>query len=98
MASVVLSMFTNLRESAVVPEIAMMRKAISDVTEFAFLDILLDWVHWLFLGNLSRVRGGGPFRMGALVKVGELADLHLCIGPSWNLYNHVEDGLLLIGV
>lgn len=51
-ASAVLATFTYLRESAVIPEIAMMRKAISNVAEFALLDILLDWVHGFFLGNL----------------------------------------------
>jgi len=27
-----------------------------------------------------------------------LADLHLCVGPPWDLNNHVEESLLLIGI
>jgi hypothetical protein len=27
-----------------------------------------------------------------------LTHLHLSIGPSWHLNNHVEDGLLLVGI
>lgn len=40
----------------------------------------------------------GPPHLGQLGEVNQLADLHLCIGPSRNLYDHVQNGLLLIGV
>lgn len=27
-----------------------------------------------------------------------LGDLHLAIGPSWDLNDHVQDGLLVVGI
>lgn len=44
------------------------------------------------------LRTGAGSGSGELQRSVELADLHLGIGPSWDLYDHVEDGLLLIGV
>lgn len=41
-----------LREAAVVPEVPMMRKAIADIAKLSFLDILLDGIKFLILGDL----------------------------------------------
>ena len=66
---------TNLRESTVVPDVTVVREAVADVAQTALLDILLDGVEGLLLG-----------------------DLELRVGPARNLNDHVEDGLLLVGV
>ncbi len=42
-----------LGESAVVPQIAVVGKAIADKPKLAFLDVLLDWVEKLFFGDLQ---------------------------------------------
>jgi hypothetical protein len=65
---------TNLGESTVVPDISVMREAVADVAQPAFLDILFDGVEGLLLG-----------------------DFHLGVGPTWDLYNHVEDTIVLVG-
>jgi hypothetical protein len=65
----------SLREGTVVPEVTLVGEAVSDVSKLALLDILLDGVEELLLG-----------------------DLELGIGPSRNLDNHVQDGLLLVGI
>jgi hypothetical protein len=44
---------THLRECSVVPKIAVMGEAVSDVAELSLLDVLLDWVHQLFLRDLE---------------------------------------------
>jgi len=65
----------SLGEGTVVPEVTLVGEAVSDVSKLALLDILLDGVEELLLG-----------------------DLELGIGPSRNLDNHVQDGLLLVGI
>jgi hypothetical protein len=64
----------SLGESTVVPDVSVVRETVSNESELALLDILLDGVERLLLG-----------------------DLHLGVGPSGNLNNHVEDGLGLVG-
>ena len=64
----------SLGESTVVPDVSVVGETVSDETELALLDVLLDRVERLFLG-----------------------DLHLGVGPSGNLNDHVEDGLGLVG-
>ena len=59
-----------LQFARTVPDVSMVREAVSDETELALLGVLEDWVESL-----------------------ALADLHLCVGPSGYLDNHVEDGL-----
>lgn len=65
----------GLWEAAVVPEVSLVWEAVADEAELALLDILLDGVEGLLLG-----------------------DLKLAIGPSWDLNDHVQDSLLLVGV
>jgi len=38
--------------------------------------------HWLYIIN----------------QAGRQTDLHLGVGPTWHLHDHVVDGLLLVGV
>lgn len=45
---------TYLREGTVVPEVALVGEAVTDVTELALLDVLLDGVEVLLLGNLCK--------------------------------------------
>jgi hypothetical protein len=42
-----------LWEGTVVPEVALMGEAVADETKLALLDILLDWVERLLLGDLE---------------------------------------------
>ena len=64
----------SLGESTVVPDVSVVGETVANETELALLDVLLDRVERLFLG-----------------------DLHLGVGPSGYLNDHVEDGLGLIG-
>ena len=48
----------HLRESTVVPDVTVVREAVTDVTETALLDILLDGVERLLLGDFHL--GVGP--------------------------------------
>lgn len=43
---------TYLGEGTVVPEVTLVGEAVTDVTELALLDILLDGVEELLLGDL----------------------------------------------
>lgn len=43
---------TYLGEGTVVPEVAFVREAVADVAELALLDVLLDGVERLLLGDL----------------------------------------------
>jgi hypothetical protein len=43
---------SHLREGTVVPEVALVREAIPHVAELALLDVLLDGVERLLLGDL----------------------------------------------
>jgi hypothetical protein len=42
-----------LWEGAIVPEITLVWEAVADETKLALLDILLDWVEELLLGDLE---------------------------------------------
>lgn len=42
-----------LREGTVVPEITLVGEAVTDETKLALLDVLLDGVQKLFLGDLT---------------------------------------------
>ena len=70
---------TNLRESTVVPDVTVVREAVTDVTETALLDILLDGVERLLLGDFHL--GVGPTGNlddhveDAIVLVGEQRDV-----------------------
>jgi hypothetical protein len=45
-------MLAHLRKGTVVPQVALVWEAVADETEFALLDVLLDGVEGLLLGNL----------------------------------------------
>jgi len=44
-----------LREGAIVPQVALVGETIADIAELALLDILLDGVEELVLGDLDSV-------------------------------------------
>jgi hypothetical protein len=64
----------HLRESTVVPDVPMMREAVTDEAQAALFDVLFDGIEWLLL-----------------------RDLHLRIGPTRDLNDHVEDTIALVG-
>lgn len=64
-----------LREGTIVPEVPLVGEAVANKSELALLDVLLDGVEQLVLG-----------------------DLLLGVGPAGDLNNHVEDGLLGVGI
>jgi hypothetical protein len=83
-----------LRECTIVPEVPLVREAVADETELALLDILLDGVEEFLLGDLD-----ADAVLAVVVGIRMVPTyLHLAIGPSWDLNDHVQDGLLLIGV
>jgi hypothetical protein len=43
---------THLREGTIVPQVALVGEAVADVAELALLDVLLDGVEELVLGDL----------------------------------------------
>ena len=43
---------TYLRKGTIVPEVAVMREAIANISELTLLHILLDRVHWFLFRNL----------------------------------------------
>jgi hypothetical protein len=99
-----------LGESTVVPEVALVREAVPHEAELALLDVLLDWVEGFLFANLcgskqclakdrfcSCETGGGLRVRINFFRLGQ-THLHLSIGPSRNLDNHVEDGALLVGI
>jgi hypothetical protein len=42
-----------LREGTVVPQVTLVREAVSDISKLALLDVLLDGVEELLLGDLE---------------------------------------------
>lgn len=105
-----------LGEGTIVPQVALVGEAVADISKLALLDVLLDGVEELLLGDLrgeivSRVsqgknKGGGGaesnnsnYLIPSLQRVQKcISYLELGIGPSRNLNNHVQDGLLLVGI
>ena len=41
-----------LGKATIIPEVAFVGEAITDVAKLALLDVLFDGVHWFFFGNL----------------------------------------------
>ena len=52
----------HLGESAIVPDVTVMRKTVADVTELALLHVLLDWIELLIFGDLRRMSNHDRFR------------------------------------
>lgn len=86
-----------LGKGAIVPQIAVVWETVANVSELALFHILLDWVHGLFFGDL-RFTGVNSLLLKQLGQSIGLTDLHLGVGPSWDLDDHIQNGLLLIGV
>ena len=49
------SRYSYLWESTVVPEVTLVWEAVTDKAKLALLNILLDWVEELLLGDLGKV-------------------------------------------
>lgn len=86
--------FTYLGEGTVVPEVALVGETVADEAQLALLGVLLDGVEELLLGDL------GCFQSAlSVVGIGSrISYLLLGVGPTGDLDNHVQNGLLLIGV
>jgi hypothetical protein len=44
---------TNLGECTIVPQVTFVGEAVANKSEFAFFNVLLDWVELFFLGDLN---------------------------------------------
>jgi hypothetical protein len=75
-------------------------EAVADISKLALLDVLLDGVERLLLGDLlgelARLSRRGTTAVQVAVRTN--SHLHLRIGPSRDLHDHVEDSLLFIGI
>ena len=92
---------SHLRECPVVPEVTFVGEAITDIAKLALLNILFDWVQCIVLRYLEESyqhqclgERSGCMRLFSRM----VTHLHLGISPSWNLHDHVENSLLLIGI
>lgn len=81
---------THAREGTVVPEVALVGEAVTNVTELALLDVLLDGVEELLLGDLDRVisthvRGRKISRYPCIVHGGVIAAIASgqSVPPAW---------------
>lgn len=72
-----------------------MGEAVADEAELALLGILLDGVEEIILGDLfvQLVHGGVSIGL-----IGCAPYLLLSVGPAGDLNDHVQDGLLLVGI
>ena len=83
-----------------------MGEAVADVAELALLHILLDGVEELLLGDLGRKISiptssysvAPHLQGGVVVCILWRPYLLLGVGPAGDLNDHVEDGLLLVGI
>jgi hypothetical protein len=91
-----------LGERAIVPEIALVGEAVANEAQLALLDVLLDGIEEILLGDLAV-----DFVLAVVCGVMEHSVernptamaktyLHLAIGPARDLNDHVQDGLLLV--
>jgi hypothetical protein len=90
-----------LGKRAIVPEIALVGEAVANEAQLALLDILLDGIEEIVLGDLAV-----DFLLAVVCGVEHSVDrnptamaktyLHLAIGPARDLNDHVQDGLLLV--
>lgn len=83
---------SHLREGTVVPDVPLMRERIPHKAELSFLDILLDRVERLFLGDLEL--GIGP--AGDLDH--HVQDALLLIGPERDIMKRRDDAPVLLGI
>lgn len=94
---------TNLGEGTVVPQVTLVGEAVADVAKLALLDVLLDGVEKLLLGDLvgkssvSKAVHQHGKQKGRPGQAWE-TNLELGIGPAGDLDDHVQDALLLVGV
>jgi hypothetical protein len=81
---------TYLRKSAIVPDVAVVREAVAHKTEPAFLDILLDGIEGLFLGDFHLSIGpSGDFD-------DHVENAMLLISMERNVMERRDDGSMLL--
>ena len=83
---------TNLGEGTVVPDVTMVREAVANETQAALLNILLDGVERLILGDLKL--GVGP--TGDLDN--HVEDAMALVSKERNVVEGGDDGSVLFGV
>lgn len=74
-----------LGKCTVIPKVAFMGKTITNIAEFALLDVLLDWVQGFLLGDLSQqLVSPGDRLIGNLEGCSERNDLREGLLPAWH--------------
>ena len=77
-----------LREGAVVPDVPVVGEAVADVTQAALLNVLLDGVEGLLLGDLH-------FRVGPARDLDDhVQDAIVLVGEERNVVEGGDDGLV----
>lgn len=96
--------FPGLGKSTVIPDVTLVGEAVTDITKLALLNVLFNWVESIFLGNLlpkmkrlfrtlSAIQSSFFF---SLARLSHIFYLKLCVGPTGDLDDHVEDSLLSV--
>jgi len=88
----VVGIFPGLRECAVVPDVTVVGEAVANETQTTLLDVLLDGVEWLVLGDLEL--GIGP--TGDLDN--HVEDAVALVGKEGNVVEGGDDGSVLFGI
>jgi len=83
---------TNLREGTVVPDVTVVGEAVSNETQTALLDVLLDGVEWLIFGDFKL--GVGP--TGDLDN--HVEDAIALIGKERDVVEGGDNGSVLFGI
>ena len=94
--------YTYTREGSIVPQVALVGEAVADVSQLALFGVLFDRVEEFLFGDLrimiSTFLPSRPKKKKKKKKKKKENNLLLGIGPAGNLNNHVEHGLLVIGI
>ena len=88
---------TYAGEGTVVPEVTLVGEAVADEAQLALLGVLLNGVEELLLGDLGSIESQSVRTIDRTLDRRN-AYLLLGVGPARNLDDHVQDGLLLVGV
>lgn len=88
---------TYAGEGTVVPEVTLVGEAVADEAQLALLGVLLNGVEELLLGDLGSIESQSVRTIDRTLDRRN-SYLLLGVGPARNLDDHVQDGLLLVGV
>lgn len=78
----------SLGQSAVVPNVAVVREDVVHKARFSVLYVLLDWGQWFFGSHLKCESS----------RLAPPTHLHFCVCPSRDLDNHVKNLLLFVRI